>query len=558
MNTKKLDSYYLHEQEWDSYSQLIDQFEWQTPDSFNIANYTCGRWADDKDRVAFTSDSQGGCKRTFTYNQIDAITDQLAVYLNRQGIEEGARIGVNLPQKPEAAMAHIAAWKLGAVSVPLSTSFGPDGLEYRLGDCNADACLVDESNIDSFRSMNDGCGTINTVLTVGELDHQDNECDFWEALDSCEPDFENVETEPDQDAIIMYTSGTTGSPKGVLHGHQLLLGHLPEFVVVNNNLNIGEEEVYWSPSEWTWIATLFDMVFPAMFFGKTILVYYNKKFRPRTAYELIDEYSITKFLAPPTALRMMMNLKSPNEEYEVTSVDTIVSGGESVGQNIKNWAADIFGEVAVNENYGQTEANGIIGECTALDVVQKGQMGCPTPGHDVRILDPDTLEEVPPGTIGEIALQYNDDPICFKEYWNRPKLTGNKIQEGWLLTGDLGTYNDDGFFTFNSRKDDVIISSGYRIGPEEIEETLTTHNAVVDSGVIGIPDEERGEIPKAFIVLADKYNESESLKAELQSYVKSRLASYEYPREIEFIKELPKTITGKTQRKDLRKRENAE
>ncbi|WP_306061312.1 acyl-CoA synthetase [Natronococcus wangiae] len=548
-----LDTYHLHEQQWESYEHILETFEWQIPDQFNIADYVCDRWATDQHRVALYADSATGDARKFTYADLQKYTDQLAAYLRQHGVDRGTRIGVNLPQKPEAAIAHIAAWKVGAISVPLSTLFGPEGLEYRLKDSDADVCIVDQSNIEAFRAARPASTT--ATLIVGEVEHRDVEVDFWEAITGSPSEFDAVRTEPEDDAIIMYTSGTTGLPKGVLHGHQVLLGHLPAFVVTNSDLKIGLEEVYWSPSEWAWIATLFDLLFPALFFGKSALVYYSTEFDPRKAFSLLDDYEVTKYLAPPTALRKMMQVDSPATTFNVESVDTIVSGGEAVGSEIDRWIRDVFDDTALNENYGQTEANAVIGECTALESTREGTMGRQLPGHEVRVLDPETLTEVNPGTVGEIALRYETDPVCFKKYWKNRQKTAEKIQDVWLLTGDLGTCDKDGYFTFHSRKDDVIISAGYRIGPEEIEETLTTHSAVAEAGVIGIPDDERSEVPKAFVVLTPDRSPTESLKENLQRYVKDRLAKYEYPREIEVLDELPMTVTGKVQRSKLKQRE---
>jgi len=244
------------------------------------------------------------------------------------------------------------------------------------------------------------------------------------------------------------------------------------------------------------------------------------------------------------------------EGPDLRSVETIATGGEPLGADVVGWIDDAFGGVALNEAYGQTEANLLVGTCDALMDVPRGKLGVSTPGHDVRIADAeDPARTCEPGEVGEFAVRFEGDPVCLKEYWNRPEATDGKIRDGWVLTEYLGVRDADGCFEFRSRKDDIILSAGYRIGPSEIEESLADHEAVANAGVIGIPDDDRGEVPKAFVVPADGHEPSEELEATLTAHVRDNLAKYEYPREVEFLEELPKTVTGKVRRRDLEERE---
>ena len=552
-HNQRLDAYHFYEKEWNDYDHLHDSFEWEVPSAFNMADYVCDRWADERGRVALFATDGDGRERTYTFWELRNLTNRLANYLADHGVGRGDRVGVNAPQKPETLITHIAAWKLGAVSIPLSTLFGIDGLSYRLADSESVACIVDESNVETLRTVRDDLDTLETVLTVDVDEPEDDETDIWDAMERCSRDRDIVETDAEDDAIIIYTSGTTGNPKGVLHAHRMLLGHLPLFLTSFCNLDVRETDVAWTPSEWAWVASLFDIVFPALYYGRPIVAYEGGPFDPEAAFRTVERYGVSIFFAPPTALRMMMNVDSPADRYDVDSVRVIPSGGESLGQSIVEWGETTFDGAAVHEAYGQTEANLTIGDCTALTEFREGKMGLGGPGHDVRIVDPETAEPtVEDGEVGEIAVRYEGDPVCFKEYLNRPEKTERKVRNGWLLTEDLGKRDEDGYITFVSRTDDVIISSGYRIGPEEIEESLAGHEGVADSAVVGVPDDERGEIPKAFVVLADGYDPDDALVDELQSYVKERLAKYEYPREIAFLDELPKTTTGKIRRADLR------
>ncbi|WP_254544760.1 acyl-CoA synthetase [Halomarina pelagica] len=553
----RIDAYHFYEREWDSYDELLDAFEWEVPASFNMATYVCDRWAtEDGDRVALYADDGAGGQETYTFSELRETANAVANYLRDQGVERGDRVGINTRQRPETVVAHVAAWKVGAVSVPLSTLFGTDALEYRLDDASARACVVDESNVDTLRTVVDNVPSLETIVAVGDVTSEGDEATFDDVVGSHASTFETVQTDAEDDAIIIYTSGTTGDPKGVLHAHRVLFGTLPLFITGFCNLELHDSDVFWTPSEWAWVATLFDVVFPGLFYGQPVVAYTaDEKFDPETAMEIIERYDVTNYFAPPTALRMMEQLEAP-DRWNVSSVRCIPSGGESLGQSIVDWAEDVFGGAVVHEAYGQTEANMVAGDCTKLVESSEGKIGRRAPGHDLEIVDPQTAEPtVAPGETGEIAVRYEGNPVCFKEYWNKPEKTATKVRNGWLLTEDLGTMDEEGYVEFHSRKDTVIISAGYRIGPVEIEEALATHDAVAAAGVIGIPDDERGEVPKAFVVLAEGYEPSEDIKARLRRDVRNRLAEYEYPRAIEFIDELPKTTSGKVRRTSLEERE---
>lgn len=377
---------------------------------------------------------------------------------------------------------------------------------------------------------------------------------FETALERGDPAVETADTLAEDESILIYTSGTTGDPKGVRHAHRLILGNLPLFLTSFCDVDLREDDVFWTPAEWSWVASLFDVVFPSLYYGRELVAYRSSgKFDPETAFKMVERHGVTRYLAPPTALRIMMQVDT---DHEVSSVRTVASGGESLGVSIVDWAADVFEGAAVHEGYGQTEANMLVGDCTALTPFVEGYIGRLGPGHEIPIVDPETAEpSVPMGETGEIAVRYEGNPVCFLEYWNEPEKTDRKVRNGWLLTEDLGRLNEDGYLTFLGRTDDVIISAGYRIGPEEVEDSVASHEAVADAAVVGVPDDERGEIPKAFVVLATGHEPSDSLAEAIQQHVADRLAKYEYPRAVEFVDELPKTTTGKVRRASLRERE---
>jgi acetyl-CoA synthetase len=555
METQRLDAYHFYEKEWNSYEELRNEFEWEVPDTFNIAEYVCDRWASNRGKVAFFYESENGTQQTQTYWQVQSESNRVANYLEDMGIGRGDRVGVSVEQRPEAAIAHIACWKLGAVTVPLSTQFGPDALKYRLDDCDAVACVVGKGSIDTVREISGEIDTLDRILSVGVdgngSHHQ------WGTVDEYSGDFETAETKPTDDALIIYTSGTTGDPKGVQHGHQVLLGHLPRRACVYLDSS-PDSSVSWSPVEWSWIGSLVAGVLPTLYYGQPQLAYEADRFDPETAFDLIERYGVSNFGGPTTVLRMMAQVDEPSERYNLSSVRKIGVGGEAVGESIRKSIEEMFENATILEAYGQTEADHVIGDSAALQETRSGKMGCAFPGHEVTIVDQETGEEtVDPGEIGEIAVRYEGDPVCFKSYWGKPELTDKKIKNGWLLTEDLGTVDEDGYFTFEGRKDDVIITSGYRVSAKEVEETVVSHEDVAEVGVIGISDEQRGTVPKAVVVPAVTDFDTSTLTEELQNRVKDQLAPYEYPREIEFVSELPKTTTGKVRRSTLRERENS-
>jgi len=552
-DSPEMAAYQLHEEEWESYDRLYEAFEWEYPDELNTAEYVCDRWADDKGRVAIFTENAAGEERTYTFRQLRNRSNQLANYLEDQGIDLGDRVAINLPQTPEAMIAYLAIWKLGAISVALSTLYGRNAVRFRLKDSGAKAAIVHESNYENYRDAR-GCLDIQTTLAVGDVTDGES-VDFRTAINDSSRSFETVATTPNDDAMMFYTSGTTGDPKGVLHGHRLLLGMLPTFILRDSNMEIQEKDIHWHVGDWMWMGALTSVPLPAMYYGRPVLAYDGHGFNPERAFELIEKYELTNCSIPPTGLRMMMQVDDPTERYDLNSVRLVTSGGEAVGRDITNWVSEVFEGAAVHRGFGQTEAHSFVADCTALFEPREDTIGRPIPGHEVNILDPETAEPIGTNKIGEIGLRYEQNPCCFTEYWKMPERTAEKIKNGWLRTGDLGEMDEDGYISFHSRKDDVIISAGYRIGPEEIEESLAHHPAVADAGVIGIPDDVRGEVPKAFVRLTDDYNPEDRLAKELQEYVKDRLAKYEYPREIEFLEKLPLTTTGKIRRSELRERE---
>ncbi len=532
----------------DSYDELRARFRWTIPERFNIGIDVCDKWAEQGDRQALIHKAQDGAVETYTFKDLKALSNRLANVLQAQGIERGDRIGILLPQAPETAIAHIAAYKLGAIAVPLFTLFGPEALRYRLGNAGAAALITDDAGVSKLGELRDELPDLRLVLSIDGP--ADGALDFHASMARARDHFAVAETRADDPALIIYTSGTTGPPKGALHAHRTLLGHLPG-VEMPQDLFPQPGDLFWTPADWAWIGGLLDVLLPAWHHGVPVLAHRFAKFDPEEAFRLMADFGVRNVFMPPTALKMMRHVEQPRDRWP-TTLRSIGSGGETLGEELLDWGRETFG-VTINEFYGQTECNLVVANCARLMPVYPGAMGRPVPGHDVAIVN-DEGQPQAAGTPGNIAVR-RPDPVMFLEYWRNPEATAQKFAGDWLLTGDQGFLDDRGYLRFVGRDDDVITSAGYRIGPGEIEDCLLKHPAIAMAAAIGVPDPERTERVKAFIVLKEGCSDSGELAEEIKHFVKSRLAAHEYPREVAFVPTLPLTATGKVMRRALRDQE---
>jgi acetyl-CoA synthetase len=549
----------MHAAGGDHYDALYHGFRWQVPAMFNIAEVCCERWAEDaqhRQRTALIAESAGGSPRLHTFAELADAAQRLSAALAALGVARGDRVAIVLPQRFETAVAHMAIYRLGAVAMPLSTLFGPEALEFRLKDSQASAAIIDDSSLTALLALQPRCPGLKHLIGV-DTPGLSNVL-HWDTLlaTAPRPAPALAATAARDPAVLIYTSGTTGNPKGALIPHCALIGNLTGFVASQNWFPL-EGDVFWSPADWAWTGGLMDALLPALYFGAPI-VGYRGRFSAQVAFELMQRHGVTNTFLFPTALKMMMKAyPAPSQQFKL-KLRAIMSAGEAVGETVFAWCESALG-VRVNEMFGQTEVNYIVGNSDRWPA-RAGSMGRPYPGHRVEVID-DNDQPCPAGEIGEVAVATHDihgepDPVFFLGYWNNERATKAKFTGSgtvkWCRTGDLASRDAEGYLWYQGRADDVFKAAGYRIGPGEIENCLVQHPSVANAAVVPKPDAERGALVKAFVVLTEGTRPSAELAMELQKLVRGRLAPYEYPKEIEFIAQLPMTTTGKVQRRVLR------
>ena len=543
----------------DQYASLYESFEWLVPTHFNIGHACCHRWANnpaDARRIALFYEDEQGQREIWTYERLAATANQLANGLTRMGVKRGDRVALILGQRPETVVAHIAIYSVGAVVLPLANLFGPDALEQRLRDAQVRVAIFDDLSATNVLASLSRCPTLTQLVGIAV---DDERVLAWSKLLVRQPTvFKPVTTRADEPAILLYTSGTTGSPKGALLPHAVLIGNLPGFVA-SQNWFPQAGDIFWSPADWAWTGGMMDALLPTLYFGHPI-VGTRGRFSPERAFDILERYQVTNTFLFPTALKQMMKvIAQPQSTYKL-SLRSIMSAGESVGDTVFSWCEQALG-ITPNEMFGQTEMNYLIGNSHQKWPARSGSMGKPYPGHQITVLREDG-QVAATDEVGEVALNRFDihghpDPILFLGYWRNEAATLEKFTGDWCRTGDLARVDADGYYWYAGRADDVFKSSGYRIGPGEIENSLLDHPAVANVAVVPKPDPERGAVVKAFVVLTPDFSSRRraELTAILQEHVRARLAPYEYPKEIEYVDALPMTTTGKIQRRVLRQLE---
>jgi acetyl-CoA synthetase len=514
------------------YDQLCAEHEWRVPERYNIAADVCDKHP--RDKPAMVWERYDGAQRELSWGELQDLSNQAANWLAEYGVTRGDRVAVVLPPTPETAAIFFATWKLGAILLSMSVLYGNDGIRHRLTDSQAKVLVTDEPNAPRF----DAAWVEKEILVLGA-----------DTLPGRSTDFETADTAADDPAQLYYTSGTTGVAKGVVHAHRYILGH-EEFVYCHD---IQDGERFHGMGEWAWAAGVAPLLGPWRY-GALQCVYQREGgFDPAKQLDFLSRHEVTNVFTTPTAMRAMMALGNVAERFP-QKFRIVCSAGEPLNPEAIRWFREQYG-ITVLDFYGLTESYPLAANYPFMEV-REGSMGKPMPGWDVQILDEDE-KPVAQGERGEICLRARSNPHYPLGYWNRPEDSEETFGGEWFHTKDAAMQDEDGYIWYSGRADDVIIAAGYRIGPFEVESACLEHPAVKEAAAVASPDEVKGNVVKAFIVLAEGHDPSDELVKEIQRHVRDRLSAYAYPRKIEFVDDLPKTLTGKIRRIELREREMA-
>ena len=523
-----------------SWEGIKGEFDWNWDEKFNMAHECCDKWALDEERIAVYWENEKGETASYTYLELSQYSNQLAHVFKELGLGKGDRISGLLGKEIELVLTVLAAWKIGAIYVPMFTAFGPKAIDYRLRDSGCSMVITNKEQAQKIRNKDIQLLLIDSNLAEG------NTLPFWKSLLSSSSSFQKEQTKIDDPAVIQYTSGSTGMPKGAVWSHKILVSSYP---YVRFAMGLKKKDIFFGGPDMGWAYGLMNCTFFPLSLGTSIVIY-KGKFDVQKVYRLLEKYHVTNVAYAPTAYRMMMSAGAPIiEQYEL-KVNHFSSAGEPLNAEVIRFF-DKHMKRKVHDHYGSTETGMIINNLANTHMIVPGSMGKPSPGFQIQLLD-SSGREAEREEVGEIAVDANSFPFFFLGYWNQPEKTEEKMTGNWFRTGDLAVIDKDGYFWFQGRSDDIISSAGYRIGPFEVESSLIEHEAVSEAAVIGIPDANKGEIVKAYVVLNSSFTASNTLAADLIEYVKTRLSKHQYPREIEFVEELPKTPSGKIQRYKLK------
>ncbi len=530
--------------EWE---EVLDSYDWDAPRELNIAHEACDRHAESGD-VGFAWVSETGELTEYTFAELRDRSNRVANALEELGVERGDRVATLLPKIPETIITVLGVWKTGAIHVPLFTAFEKRAIEFRLDDCLPELLVYHADYEGTVESLETDADV--DLLSVGDGDGTAEHA-YETLIESQSADYDVVRTAMNDPSTMQYTSGTTGPPKGVVMPHRALPTLYPH---TKYALDVTEDDLVWGAADPGWSYGLFTTGFAPMSLGATRLLHAGQ-FDAERWVEILDEHDVTIMGAAPSAYRGIIAAgEEILEGRSFESLRVLSSAGEPLNPEVYNWFEAQFG-LQIHDTYGLTEAGMIVNNYAGLDMeIKAGSMGRPAPGFEIDLLDPETREPVGTDEIGEVVVKPRGW-LLMEEYWEMPEKTESTFYEGWHLTDDLARRDEDGYYWYEGRSDDVIISSGYRIGPFEVESSLMEHPIVAEAAVIGVPDEKRGELVKAFVVPVEEPDDPEKALSEIQSHVKNQLARHAYPREIEFIEELPTTATGKIQRYRLEERE---
>ncbi len=511
------------------YERACAEHRWEVPELYNLAADVCDKHP--REKLAMVHEHHEGEIRRVTWGELQDLSNQAANVLAGLGVERGDRVAVVLPPTPETAAIFFATWKLGALLLSMSVLYGDEGIRHRLSDAEPRVLVTDAANAPRFPE-----GLVEQILVLDPS-----------TLAGASTEFGQVETRAEDPAQLYYTSGTTGLAKGIVHAHRYILAH-EEFVYCHD---VREGEAFHGMGEWAWAAGIAPLLGPWRL-GAVQYVYQRAAgFDPDRQLDFLSRHQVANVFATPTAIRSMMGIADARTRYP-QGFRIVCSAGEPLNPEAIRWFRDQYG-VTVLDYYGLTESYPLCGNFPFMEV-REGSMGKPMPGWDVAILDEDE-RPVAAGERGEICLRARSNPHYPLGYWRLPEASEETFGGEWFHTKDAASMDADGYVWYEGRADDVIIAAGYRIGPFEVESACLEHPAVAEAAAVASPDERRGNVVKAFIVLAGGHEPSDALAEAIKAFVRDRLSAYAYPRRIEFVDDLPKTLTGKIRRIELRQRD---
>jgi acetyl-CoA synthetase len=528
-----------------SYEQMCQNHSWDVPSRYNIAVDVCDKHP--RDKLAMVWEDWRGNQREVSFGELSDLSNQFANLLQAHGVRRGDRVATLLPSLPETAAVFLGTYKAGCICLSMSILYGDEGIEHRLRDSEAKVCVTNSAN--RHRIPPDLVDEV-FVLDSGESGGDIKATDFnlMKELEKASSDFEVVDTAADDPAQLYYSSGTTGLAKGILHAHRYLLAH-EEFEFCHD---VQDGELFHGSGEWAWAAGICPLLGPWRY-GAVQFVYARKGgFDPEEQLHQLSKHEVQGMFTTPTALRAMSAVGDAGKKYPLKLRNTC-SAGEPLNPEVIRWFRQQFG-ITVLDYYGLTESYPLCGNFPTVEV-REGSMGKPMPGWQVAILDEDE-NPLGVGERGEICLKARTNPHYPLGYWRRPEDTEEVFGGPWYHTKDAAQLDEDGYYWYAGRADDVIISAGYRIGPFEVESACVEHPAVVEAAAVASPDEKRGNIVKAFVVLSKDHKGTDDTAEEIKTFVRERHSAYAYPREIEFVDDLPKTLTGKIRRVELRDAES--
>lgn len=529
------------------YEKTYEEWKWDIPRKYNIGADIVDKHADstNANKVALYWENAIGQAAQYTFLDMKNLTNKFAHVLKKLGFKKGDRFLIRLPNNPAFHVAFIGGVKIGAVPIPSSVMFREHEIEYRINDSNAIAVITTPKYAREVHAIKFKCKTLKHIIVVGEP--QTGDLSFDDLMKDASVDLKVESTKSTDIAFICYTSGTTGNPKGAVHLHQWVPGNDPS---VRFWQNVQETDIVAHTGDLNWIYPLGNGFLYTWRWGISTFIY-DGKFDPAHWFELLQKYRVTNLASVPTAYRMFLTVKKTEKTYDLSSLRHCISAGEPLNPEvIKEWKRR-FG-LDIYDGIGMTEMMVYVSNMRGMKI-KPGSCGKPQPGHLCALLDEEG-KPVPVGESGSLAVKKND-PGLFHEYWNKPDKTKESFHQGWFLSGDVLYQDKEGYFWFSGRNDDLIKASGYRISPFEVESAIISHPDVLECAVVASPDPIRGTIIKAYVMLRDKSKASENLVSDIQEHTKNVAAPYKYPREIEFVTELPKTQSGKIKRKELRELE---